>query len=142
MSRRTRASLVSLVSAALLLGNVIVASADVVSNTFVTLGPFTMFNNPCDPSDGPLTVTVIEHRLIRVEPDGTVVTHVNALQGTAVSANGTAYQIIRTATITATPGAPVVTDIYVRRISHGPGDNGMIRISGLGTTTMTITCVG
>jgi len=142
MSPHMRALLVSLVSASLLLGNVLVASADVVSNTFVTLGPFTMFNNPCDPSDGQLTVTVTEHRLVRVEPDGTVVTQVNTLQGTAVSANGTEYQIMRTAKIAAAPGAPVVTDIFVRRISHGDGDNAMIRISGVGTTTMTVTCVG
>ena len=142
MSSHARILLGSLVSALLLLGNVLVASPDVVSNTQVTLGPFTMFNNPCDPADGPLTVTVTEHRLVRVEPDGTVVTHVNTLQGTAVSANGTEYQIIRTATIAATPGEPVVTDIFVRRISHGGGDNAMIVISGVGTTTMTVDCVG
>jgi hypothetical protein len=141
MPAHTRVLFVAFVSALLLLGSTIIASADVVANTRVTLGPFTMFGNPCDPADGPLTVTVIEHRLTRVEPDGTVVFHLNAY-GTAVSANGTQYVILRTSTIETPSSGPVVSDIFIRRISHGEGDNAMIRISGIGTTTMTTSCVG
>lgn len=142
MSRQTRACLIAVLAFVLLAATGSAASAEVVSNVRVELGPFTTFNNPCDPSDGALTVTVVEHRVTRVQSDGTIVQHINA-HGTAVSATGSNYEIIRTLTVVDPPGAgDVATEIFIRRISHGNGDNAQIAITGIGTTVMTTRCVG
>jgi hypothetical protein len=109
----------------LLAANAIAVSAEVVSNVRVTIGPF-MQPNVCAPTEGPLTFTVTEHRLTRVESDGTVAFHVNA-HGTAVTANGTRYEINRTLVSTTTAGV-TTTEIFIRRISHGSGDNAVITV--------------
>ena len=142
MPLQVRAILAALLSALLLLGNAIAVSADVVSNVRVELGPFTTFNNPCDPSDGPLTVTVIEHRVTRIQSDGTVVLHINA-HGTAVGTNGTSYEIMRTFSQVDAPGpGGTTTEIFIRRISHGAGDNALIVMTIAGTTLASTRCVG
>jgi hypothetical protein len=125
MHRNSRVVLVALVSVLLVFANAIVASADVVSNVRVTIGPFTQ-PNVCEPTEGPLLFTVTEHRLTRVESDGTVVFHVNA-HGTAVTTDGTRYEINRTLVSTTTAGV-TTTEIFIRRISHGSGDNAVITI--------------
>jgi hypothetical protein len=122
---QARAILIVLLSALLLAANAIAVSAEVVSNVRVTIGPF-MQPNVCEPTEGPLTFTVTEHRLRQVESDGTVVFHVNA-HGTAVTANGTRYEINRTLVSTTTAGV-TTTEIFIRRISHGSGDNAVITI--------------
>ena len=143
MPLRARAILVALVSLLLLFGNAITVSAEVISNVRVELGPFTIFNNPCDLTDGLLTVTVIEHQLTTVQSDGTVVLHVNA-HGTAVSATGTEYDINRTFTSVDAPGPGGVTiEVFIRRISHGGGDNALIAMTVTDNSTVVTTrCVG
>jgi hypothetical protein len=123
MTLQARAILIVVLSALLLAANAIVVSAEVVSNVRVTIGPF-MQPNVCAPAEGALTFIVTEHRLTRVESDGTASFHVNA-HGTAVTTNGTQYEINRTLFSTTATGV-TTTEVFIRRISHGSGDNAVI----------------
>lgn len=118
-----RALALALLSALFVVVSGNAASAEVVSNVRVTIGPFTQ-PNVCDPADGPLTFTATEHRLTRVASDGTIVFHVNA-HGGAVSPSGTVYEINRTVRNTTADGV-TTSQIFIRRISHGPAANAVI----------------
>lgn len=141
MAPYVRLMLAALVSSVLLAGNTITASADVISNVRVTLGPFAI-DNPCDPSEGPIVITVVSHQLVRVQSDGTIIVHVNA-HGTGVSATGTEYVINRTFSLVNLPGPGGVTiEIFIRRISKGPVDNALIAVTISDTVVTDTKCVG
>ena len=78
-----------------------------------------------------------------MQSDGTVVLHVNA-HGTAVSATGTEYEINRTFARVDAPGPGGVTvEVFIRRISHGSGDNSLIAMTVTDNSTVVTTrCVG
>jgi hypothetical protein len=130
------------VAALTLLATQSTAFADVIdSGHTVTTNVVT---NPCDPADGPITITTDTRWETRLQPDGTVISHfLNHSEG--VSANGTKYIANRQAT-TVTPAGSTVGQVQVeiRRISAGPGDNAMITVTGTvpGSLTTTIRCIG
>ena len=119
-----------------------VALADVVE-----IGHTTMTNivvNPCDPSDGRITITTETRWETRLQPDGTTISHfLNHSEG--VSANGTRYIANRQAvTVTPEGSTTAQVEVEIRRISAGPGDNAIITITGTapGPLTTTFRCVG
>lgn len=138
-----RRSVVTFLGVALAL----VAAASSASAEVVDSGHTVTTNvvvNACDPADGLITITTDTRWETRLQPDGTLVSHfVNHSEG--ISANGTKYIANRQAT-TVTPAGSTTAqvEVEIRRISAGPGDNVVIRITGTipGTLTTNVSCSG
>lgn len=138
MHRLKRSATVVLSTGLLLCALGTSAAAEVVSNfrtTFVVVN-----TNPCAPGDGPITLTVHRHDVVRIANDGTVFIHRN-LHGEGVSANGTKYIANRQEFVENAPGPAFSATIRIHRISAGSSDNAYIVMTTTAPPPSTVTVV-
>jgi len=119
------------------------ASAESADITRFSQGPL-VIDNPCDASQGLLTLFVEGQQVLKTESDGTISRHFN-FHGTATSAAGTEYVINQTQTWVTSPDGSFTREFFIRRISKGATDNALIVRIIVGppdTVTVELKCAG